>query len=153
MSPIFQALEKLSSSQRTRVLWVLQPHVNKYKLDEAMWAVTNAAIDRYRKVSTEVLNSVDPDRIILWTSLSRHADDSIGAMSDGFHLPLVVLKQGILVRLFKYLKSDPKLEHDFQMLLNLHCNDNMNFNDGSCCKSSDVPTALQKITFYAFAAW
>ena len=24
-----------------------------------------------------------------------------------------------------------------QMVLNLVCNDNMNFNDGSCCKSSD----------------
>ena len=36
------------------------------------------------------------------------------------------------------------------MLLNLHCNDNMNFNDGSCCKTSDVPSGLQKFTFYLF---
>lgn len=27
------------------------------------------------------------------------------------------------------------------------CNDNMNFNDGSCCKSSDKPTSLQTIAF------
>ena len=29
------------------------------------------------------------------------------------------------------------------------CNDNMNFNDGSCCKSSDKPTSLQTIAFGA----
>ena len=34
------------------------------------------------------------------------------------------------------------------MLLNLVCNDNMNFNDGTCCKSSDRPTSLQAIILY-----
>ena len=45
------------------------------------------------------------------------------------------------------------IKYMFQMLLNLHCNDNMNFNDGSCCKSSDVPSGLQKFTFYLFLSW
>ena len=43
----------------------------------------------------------------------------------------------------------------FQMLLNLHCNDKMNFNDGTCCKSTDRVTSLQMITmavFLSFAA-
>ena len=38
----------------------------------------------------------------------------------------------------------------FVFLMNAHsqvCNDNMNFNDGSCCKSSDKPTSLQTIAF------
>ena len=41
------------------------------------------------------------------------------------------------------------------MLLNLHCNDKMNFNDGTCCKSTDRVTSLQMITmavFLSFAA-
>lgn len=39
------------------------------------------------------------------------------------------------------------------MMLNQHCNDNMNFNDGTCCKSSDNPTNLQIITGGFFALW
>ena len=38
----------------------------------------------------------------------------------------------------------------FVFLMQFHsqvCNDNMNFNDGSCCKSSDKPTSLQTIAF------
>ena len=38
------------------------------------------------------------------------------------------------------------------MILNLVCNDNMNFNDGSCCKSSDHRTSLQTITFSVLGA-
>jgi hypothetical protein len=40
-------------------------------------------------------------------------------MVDGVHLSPVALAKAT------------------QMVLNLVCNDNMNFNDGSCCKSSD----------------
>ena len=31
-------------------------------------------------------------------------------------------------------------------MMNLHCNDNMNFNDGTCCKSSDPTTNIQLIS-------
>ncbi len=37
--------------------------------------------------------------------------------------------------------------------MNLHCNDNLNFNDGSCCKSSDSATPLQFVTLLFFAIW
>ena len=34
---------------------------------------------------------------------------------------------------------------DLNVEVDIH--DNMNFNDGSCCKSSDKPTSLQTIAF------
>ncbi len=52
----------------------------------------------------------------------------------------------------RYLKTHDK-ETLFQMLLNQHCNEKMNFNDGSCCKKSDQPTSLQLITFALFGGW
>ena len=38
------------------------------------------------------------------------------------------------------------------MLLNLHCNDKMNFNDGTCCKTTDRVTSLQLITMAVFVS-
>ena len=41
----------------------------------------------------------------------------------------------------------------FQMLMNLHCNDKMNFDDGSCCKTADKTTTLQLVTLLFFVTW
>ena len=40
-----------------------------------------------------------------------------------------------------------------QMLMNLHCNDKMNFDDGSCCKTADKTTTLQLVTLLFFVTW
>ncbi len=40
-----------------------------------------------------------------------------------------------------------------QMLLNSHCNDNMNIDDGTCCKSSNKATNLQIIFFSFLSVW
>ena len=62
--------------------------------------------------------------VTLWTSVYSLAEGAMDQMGDGFHLGSLATSQAT------------------QMLLNLVCNDNMNFNDGSCCKSSDKPTSL-----------
>ena len=67
--------------------------------------------------------------VTLWTSVYSLAEGSMDQMEDGFHLGALATSQAT------------------QMLLNLVCNDNMNFNDGSCCKSSDKPTSLQVLAF------
>lgn len=45
------------------------------------------------------------------------------------------------------------LQHDTQILLNMYCNDNMNFNDGSCCSSAEGYTTLQIVTFSFLGIW
>ena len=40
-----------------------------------------------------------------------------------------------------------------QILLNIYCNDRMNFQDGSCCSSAEQYTSLQIITFFVLFIW
>lgn len=40
-----------------------------------------------------------------------------------------------------------------QILLNIYCNDKMNFQDGSCCSSAEPYTYLQIVTFVVLFLW
>ena len=51
-------------------------------------------------MTTNIFKSVNPDEIIIWSSLARHVDDAIYMMDDGYHLPKVVLQQSIYVIIF-----------------------------------------------------
>ena len=75
---------------------------------------------------------MNQDQIII-VKIIRLVEGNLEEMADGFHI------------------SDLALSKANQMILNLVCNDNMNFNDGSCCKSSDHRTSLQTITFSILA--
>lgn len=46
--------------------------------------------------------------------------------------------------------SPTALRHDTQILLNMYCNDHMNFDDGTCCSSPEPYTTLQIVTFSIF---
>ncbi len=124
----------MASDGRTQVLWMLQPQVFPEKLHPARQMITTDSIDRYNSAARSVLSSSSSDQsgvIGLWSSMPSLCEEDLDAMPDGLHLPLRALKQGTL------------------MLLNSHCNDNMNFHDGTCCKSSNKPTNLQ-IIFFCF---
>lgn len=45
------------------------------------------------------------------------------------------------------------LKHNIQILLNMYCNDYMNFNDGTCCSSAESYTTLQIVTFAILGVW
>lgn len=45
------------------------------------------------------------------------------------------------------------LKHHTQILANLHCNDHMAFNDGTCCSSPERTTILQNLTYSVLAVW
>lgn len=40
-----------------------------------------------------------------------------------------------------------------QVLLNVYCNDHMNFQDGSCCTNAEQYTTLQVVTFSVLFLW
>ncbi|CAH2235034.1 jg15793 [Pararge aegeria aegeria] len=46
--------------------------------------------------------------------------------------------------------SPTALRHSAQILLNMFCNDHMNFNDGTCCALPEPCTQLQLLTFALF---
>ena len=118
-------LENISEYGGSRVLWALESPVNWDKLNTSHKMITNSAISRYNAESSRVFHD---SKVVLWSSLYRLSEGTLDSMEDGLHMSGLALSKAT------------------QMILNLVCNDNMNFNDGSCCKSSDQPTSLQIVS-------
>lgn len=71
----------------------------------------------------------------LWWSVRLVGQGMISESPDGIHL------------------ASRALRHDTQILLNMYCNDYMNYNDGTCCSSMEGHTTLQIVTFAILALW
>lgn len=71
----------------------------------------------------------------LWSSLRLIAQGLLDESSDGFYM------------------GNRARQHGIQVLLNMYCNDHMNFKDGSCCSSRERSTTLQYITFCVMGIW
>lgn len=71
----------------------------------------------------------------IWRSIKLVGDGMISMSSDGVYLP------------------QRPLQYDIQILLNMYCNDYMNFNDGTCCSSTETYTTLQIVTFAILGIW
>ena len=96
--------EDFAQTKHAKILWILYPHVNEANLKHSNISnITNQIIDEFRQISTEIFKFVNPDQIIIWSSLARHVDDALYMMEDGFHLPQIVLEQSIYVRFFRFL--------------------------------------------------
>ncbi|KAF5292887.1 hypothetical protein FQR65_LT11139 [Abscondita terminalis] len=116
----------LLHNKHVRILWSLQEPVNFSKLKSDLQMVTNEQIDLYNKAAIEVLSYSAAE---LWWSARLVAQEMVSESPDGIHL------------------AKRALQHDTQILLNMYCNDYMNFNDGSCCSSTESYTMLQIVTF------
>jgi len=119
-------LENLVDFGATKVLWALQAPVNWELLNGSARVLNNDLIWQYNTQAYRVLGKTN---VLVWSSLYRLVEGTIDAMEDGYRISALGLGKAT------------------QMILNLVCNDNMNFNDGSCCKSSDHRTSLQTVTF------
>lgn len=71
----------------------------------------------------------------IWQSARLVAEGMISSSPDGIKL------------------SARPLQFDVQILLNMYCNDYMNFNDGTCCSSTESYTTLQIVTFVILLIW
>ncbi|VDP97833.1 unnamed protein product [Trichobilharzia regenti] len=56
-------------------------------------------------------------------------------LSDGYHV------------------SDKAMKENVQILLNLYCNNQMKFSDGTCCRGSEPITPVQEKCFIFYAIW
>ncbi|CAG0914265.1 unnamed protein product [Notodromas monacha] len=135
-----KADDYLAAKPRARLIWSLQDPVDAENLEPSRRMVTNELIDEYNMAAMDILKA-NP-RIWVWSSARLVTQ---GMMSGGS-----VHTDGL------HLINAPKNIH-VQMLLNLYCNDKMNYEDGTCCSAADKVTVLQKITFgffgYCFFAW
>ncbi|XP_064465958.1 N-acetylneuraminate 9-O-acetyltransferase-like [Ornithodoros turicata] len=113
----------------TRVLWVMQGPVTPGKLDPSRKMITNEQIDLYNEAAANALRYSNVD---LWSSVRLISLGYNNDQEDGLHTGMFAVNYAI------------------QILTNMYCNDHMNYNDGTCCSSSEPVTMLQIVTFSAF---
>lgn len=128
LSRLLRPIDTLAS-KKVKILWKLQDPVNEEKLSDEWKNVQNNIIDKY---NDEVYTILKYSGIQIWSSSKSIAEGLIDEAFDGWHL------------------SKLAAQHDIQILLNMYCNDYMNYNDGSCCSSAEPYTVLQIITYAAF---
>lgn len=122
------------TKKKSKVLWKLQDYINVDDKDLAdEWKnIRNADIDKFNQAINDILGYSD---IRIWSSSKLIANGLLSEMKDGWKL------------------SPLALQHDTQLLLNMYCNDYMNYNDGSCCSSAESYTILQVVTYAVFGVW
>lgn len=128
LSRLLMPIDSLARN-KVKVLWKLQDPVNEEKLSEEWKNVQNMIIDKY---NDEVYTILKYSGVQIWSSSRSISEGLIDEAVDGWQL------------------SKLAAQHDIQILLNMYCNDNMNYNDGSCCSSAEPYTVLQIITYAAF---
>lgn len=147
LSSLVQSINRLQEL-KTRVLWVLQEPIYVEKLPVDYKTITNDEIDVYNKAAFEViacildlsklqnyLQVLSVSSVDFWWSARLVAQGMVAESPDGIHL------------------AKKPLQHTTQILLNMYCNDNMNFNDGTCCSSAETYTYLQIVTFLILVIW
>lgn len=119
-------------SKKLTVLWKLQDFI---KEDEEITAWKNVKNQDIRHYNDEAEKILKHSLVKIWSSSA--------IISSG------LIEQSIS----SWIPSPLVLNHDSQILLNMHCNDYMNFNDGSCCSSTESYTSLQLVTFCVLGLW
>uniref|UniRef100_A0A2A4J1X0 Cas1p 10 TM acyl transferase domain-containing protein n=2 Tax=Heliothinae TaxID=95178 RepID=A0A2A4J1X0_HELVI len=124
LTHLVQAIDSLAA-RNTQVLWKPIESVDPSKMKNDYKRISNNDIDAYNRAAIEILTHSEAK---IWNSARLVAEDGGGD---------VVL-------------SGTALRHAAQLLLNMFCNDHMNFNDGSCCAQPEPYTQLQILTFALF---
>lgn len=115
-------------AQRSRVLWKLAERVDEEKLPSS-WKLINEDIDRLNNVARNVFRYTDAT---VWESAWHISNGLLDNAVDGWMLN----------------EHGQRLE--VQLLWNMYCNDQMNYNDGTCCSSAEPYTSLQIVAYALF---
>ncbi|XP_002058320.3 N-acetylneuraminate (7)9-O-acetyltransferase [Drosophila virilis] len=116
-------------AQTSRVLWKLAERVDEEKLPPAWKLVLNEDIDRLNNVARNVFRYTDAS---VWESAGHIANGLLDNAIEGHRLSA----------------HGQRLE--VQLLWNMYCNDQMNYNDGTCCSSAEPHTSLQIVAYALF---
>nr|NP_001259226.1 uncharacterized protein Dmel_CG2938, isoform C [Drosophila melanogaster]NP_001284847.1 uncharacterized protein Dmel_CG2938, isoform D [Drosophila melanogaster]NP_570085.1 uncharacterized protein Dmel_CG2938, isoform B [Drosophila melanogaster]ACL88964.1 CG2938-PB [synthetic construct]AAF45907.1 uncharacterized protein Dmel_CG2938, isoform B [Drosophila melanogaster]AAL39645.1 LD22456p [Drosophila melanogaster]AGB95072.1 uncharacterized protein Dmel_CG2938, isoform C [Drosophila melanogaste len=116
-------------AQTSRVLWKLADRVDEEKLPAHWKLLQNEQIDRLNHVARGVFRYTEAS---VWESAWHIANGLLDNAIDGHQL----------------CAHGQRLE--VQLLWNMYCNDYMNYNDGTCCSSSEPYTTLQIVAYALF---
>lgn len=131
LTKIVQPLEDLMK-KKSKVLWKLQDSVNIERLPDGWKNVTNDYIEKFNQAAIDTL---EYSNIHIWSSSKLISNGLLEEMKDGLKLGPMALR------------------HSIQIFLNMYCNDNMNFFDGTCCSSAENYTILQIVTYALLGIW
>lgn len=125
-------------NQTTKILWMLQDPVEPKLLAPVRKMITNEQIDAYNKAAMEVIRYSRAKSVQIWSSARLVVQGYQDAISDPKH------RDGLHI-------NSHALKFSIQILLNLYCNDHMNYNDGTCCSDPEKFTIVQKLFFFTLA--
>lgn len=131
LTRLIKPIEDLAS-KKTKIIWKLQDPIDEDKLEgNPAWKnVLNEDIEKFNQAIYDTLGYTETH---IWSSSKHIAYGLMDEMVDGYRLGPLALK------------------HDVQILLNMYCNDYMNYNDGTCCSSAEPYTTLQIVTYAVLA--
>lgn len=128
LTRIVQPIEKLIT-KKSKILWKIQDPIDSTDvlISNNDWKnISNEDIDKYNNAANEILKYT---KVHVWSSSRLIASNLLDEMKS-------VYKLGPLA-----------LQHNIQILLNMYCNDYMNYDDGTCCSSAESYTILQVVTY------
>lgn len=131
LTRLLSSIESMGSSG-TEVLWVLQDQINPEKLTPDRIMITNEQIDLYNKAAMDILKYSRAEGVHLWSSSRLVSQGYNYDQLDGLHM------------------GDVALSYAVQILLNMYCNNQMKFNDGTCCSDPEPITSVQIVTLIFF---
>ncbi|KAM4706036.1 N-acetylneuraminate (7)9-O-acetyltransferase isoform 3-T3 [Rhinophrynus dorsalis] len=128
MTDVQPVLENLADV--SEVYWLLQDPVYEQLLSENRKMITNARIDAYNEVASEILNGTkrkSKSNIRMFSVTRLISEDTISESVDGLHLP------------------ESSKDITAMVLMNSFCNKITKPVDGSCCQPIPPLTIIQKL--------
>lgn len=121
-----------NNNDDSSIYWMLQDPIDESNLsfNKTLYeSITNQQIDTFNRAA---INIIKKSTVNIWSS-SRLISQGFNQDSpDGLHIGASALKI------------------DSQLLLNLYCNNRLNFNDASCCSQPESMSVSQQIIFTLF---
>lgn len=129
LSKLMPLIDMLVRRKKSKLLWKLQDPIDEENISEEWKLVKNDVLEQYNDAAKTMLKH---SGALIWSSSMHIADGLLDEATEGWRLgPLAV-------------------QNNLQILLNMYCNDYMNFNDGSCCSNAEPYTILQVVIYSLF---
>ncbi|CAH8484276.1 unnamed protein product [Schistosoma margrebowiei] len=171
MNGVKRLTSVLEELKFARCVWMLQDPVAESLLSKELKIITNDLIDKYNEFAStaigveiwssnrlialkvgfpainwncrqlQMLSTSNSDKIASATSILDYKE---GTAKNNVCLEMPTLSDG-------YHVSDKAMKENVQILLNLYCNNQMKFSDGTCCRGSEPITPVQEKCFIFYA--
>lgn len=135
-------------ARKSRVLWKLLDPVDEEYFEYELPKIEDKLMNRREVEQWKNIHNRDLDRLNrAIVNVLEYSDGEIWSSGR-------MIAQGLLDEVVTGFRSSPlTLKHNLQILLNMYCNDNMNYNDGTCCSSAETYTTLQVVTYALLGLW